>query len=175
MRITLLPLLYAACSKEYSDLSQSFSALEEGELMRKYVKKNILITVVLLILTAVLLAVPQKTYAASRYPFRYFKVGGRNITSRINRIVNDAPPARFFDGIMEVSAGSTLRKGSRICWKMNSGWHASIYYGNGRTVRNWSRLKSFDYSDWGLEIYAWKGSRSRRARNHREILFNMLR
>lgn len=110
--------------------------------------------------------------SVSKYPFSYFKLGGRNITSLFNSTIKETPPAYFFDGVMGIYVGKSLKYGVRISWKLNPGWHASVYYGWETPIRNTSILSRRVYSD-GVQVKIWKGTHGKAG--YREEYFSLMR
>lgn len=122
-------------------------------------------TVLLLALLAVfMLAASHRTEAAAKYPFKYFKVGGKNIVRKFNE---DFAPAYFFDGIFDISGIKTLKKGAKISWKLNSGWHAEVYYNWNKKLRNGRRLTRFNKNQDCIGVHVWKGKK-RNKKTYRE-------
>lgn len=131
--------------------------------MKKLLSKNRII-LLLVLFTVFMLAVPRRTEAAAKYPFKYFKIGGKNIVRKINDIFD---PAYFFDGIMEIEDIKTLKKGAKISWKLNKGWHAKVSYNWNKKLKSGRRLSRFDTQNDGIGIYVWKGKKRNR-RTYRE-------
>lgn len=122
-------------------------------------------TLLLLVLFVVfILAASHRAEAAAKYPFKYFKVGGKNIVRKINK---DFCPAYFFDGVFAISNVKTLKKGAKVSWKMNSGWHAKVYYNWYKKLKSGKRLSKFRASQDCIGIYVWKGKKGKK-RSYRE-------
>ncbi len=115
--------------------------------------------------------------SSSSFPFAWFKVGSRNVLPKMRDVDGMDKPARFFDGVIEVSIGDIVRKGTRVRWKLNPGWHAEVQtldqstnysISNGGSVRHWSGPRSWR----AISIYAYKGRRG--TSSYREIRYALV-
>ena len=124
--------------------------------MKRQKTRNFRIILLLLISAFILIAVPHKSEAAARYPFKYFKVGGKNIVKQINK---DFHPAYFYDGVVDLWMEKKLRKGAKVTWKLNPGWHCLIWGDDDKPLKSGFRIKrtSSEYEN-AYGIYIWKGN-----------------